>query len=166
MANYKPVILISSLIVAALGGYYIYKTKFKKIEVEEPAEEPVTEPVKATVPAPKTKPKVTAPKADPPRVTTGFATPPTGPQSVAVKAPKMGANLYVLSPKGANAYKTAQASQTNIYKYYPKGAFIGTFLSKAGSMSKVIVEQTTLGIRTNKEVFVPSTEIYEKNYTK
>jgi hypothetical protein len=118
--NYKPIILISGLLVAALGGYYLYQTKFKKKEDEEVAEE-ITPTKVETAPAVSTpKPKVSAPVTPPASVRPpGFVTPPVGPQSAAVKTPKIGANLYVLT-NGANAYKTASASKANIYKYYPK----------------------------------------------
>ena len=162
--NYKPIIIISGLLVAALGGYYLYQTKFKKKEDEEVAEE-ITPAKVETAPAVSTpKPKVSAPVKAPeaPRANPGFVQPPTGPQSVAVKTPKMGANLYVLTD-GANAYKTASAGQANIYKYYPKGAFVGTFLSKKGSFAAIVVEEKNLvGIRVNKEVYVPATAIYVK----
>lgn len=161
--NYKPIIIISGLLVAALGGYYLYQTKFKKKEDE--VEEEITPAKVETAPAVSApKPKVSAPvKApEPVRTAPGFSVPPTGPQSVAVKTPKMGANLYVLTD-GANAYKTASAGQANIYKYYPKGAFVGTFLNKKGSFASVIVEEKNLvGIRVNKEVFIPATAIYVK----
>lgn len=173
MANtkYKPIILISGLLVAALGGYYLYQTKFKKkedeVEEEKAPTQVETAPTNST-PSPKAstnitpKPKVKAPVKETPRANPGFVQPPTGPQSVAVKTPKMGANLYVLTD-GANAYKSAAASQNNIYKYYPKGAFVGTFLSKTGSFAKIIVEEKNLvGIRVNKEVFVPAKDIYVK----
>ncbi len=159
--NYKPIIIISGLLVAALGGYYLYQTKFKKKEDEE-VEEEIT-PAKVEAPPIVSAPKIKAPvkPAEPARPNTGFAQPPAGPQSVAVKTPKMGANLYVLTD-GANAYKSAKVASNNIYKYYPKGAFVGTYLGKSGTFAKIVVEETTLGFKTNKEVFIPATAIYVK----
>ena len=162
--NYKPIIIISGLLVAAMGGYYLYQTKFKKKE-DEVAEEitPAKAEITPAVYSPAPVKKVVAPikTVEPVRSNPGFVQPPSGPVSVLIKTPKMGANLYVLTD-GANAYKTAAIGQANIYKYYPKGAFVGTFLSKTGSFAKIIVEETTLGIRHNKEVFIPAKSIYVK----
>lgn len=167
--NLKPIILISGLIVAALGGYYLYNTKFSKKKNDETAEETTPAQVETspgtivTTIQPKAKPVViknTVPVV--PRPAPGFVTPPSGPQSVAQKTPNKGANLWVLSANGANAYKTAKAGQANVYKFYPKGGFVGTYLGKNGSFASVIVEETTFGIRSNKEVFVPAAQIYVK----
>ena len=181
MANYKALIGISAAIVIGLGGYYLYQTKFKRkeeIEFEEGTEadkqefEEGTEadkqeflnrygsntPPPSPAPKPKPKPSATAPA---PIREPGFVQPPKGPQSVAQKEPAIGAKIFVLSASGANAYKTASATTGNVYKFYKRGKYIGTYLGKKGIFSEVIVQETNaFGITTNKTVFVRSTEIY------
>jgi hypothetical protein len=178
MANskYKPLIFISGLLVAALAGIYLYQSKFKKkLPVsDKPSDADI---VPATMQTPIKSPKAPTIPANPPlrnippeavRPNTGFAPPiPKGPVSVAVKTPKIGANLYVL-PTGANAYKLPAASQANIYKYFPKNAFVGTFLAKTGSFSKILIEGKksdpvfNIPLTANITVFIPSKDLYEK----
>lgn len=170
MANYKLLIGISAALVAGLGGYYLYKTKFKTKEDADdtaPETEPASESPKpiSTVQgkapgATSGKPKVNKPAPTPVR-DPGFVQPPKGPQSVAVKAPAMGTKIFVLSASGANAYKAPAATQANVYKFYKKGAYVGTYLSQRGSFSEVIVQETNaIGMTSNKAVFLRSTEIY------
>lgn len=181
--NFKPLIIVSSLVVLGLAGVYVYKTKFKKKEDEadtKDAEKPST----ATLPqAPigqtniikptPTAPKVVKPMANPkvpvpspPRTNPGFnPVPKNVPKTVAAVQPKMGANLY--SVNGVNAYKTPVASQTGIYKFYKKDAFVGTYLGMADkTFAKVIVEEPLVKngtiLRKNVTVYFKATEIYTK----
>lgn len=157
----KLLIGISAALVAGLGGYYLYKTKFAKKQDEETQEETPEEtpaPVKPVTTKPTVKP---APKTDPPRANPGFVQPPTGPVSVATKTPAMGAKIFALSASGANAYNSAKASKTTLYQYYKKGGYIGTFLGKEGSFAKIVVlDKGIKGMAGGtKVVFVPAKDI-------
>ena len=172
MAKAKLLIGLSALVVAVLGGFYLYQTKFKKVDPpaepkgpEGESETPPTQQPNPTSAAPKPKapaaPKRPVPQDSPPR-SSGFVTPASGPASVAVKAPAMGKNIYVLSD-AANAYKTAKASASNVYKLYKRGALVGTYLSQEGIFSAVIVQcRSALGTNEAKKVYMRSTEIFSK----
>jgi hypothetical protein len=81
--------------------------------------------------------------------TTGFST---------VTTPTVGVKIYA-NTTGANAYKTANSSSSNLYKYYNAGSYIGTFLAKEGSYTKVLVMEPGVFGPTYKPVYVITTNI-------
>ncbi len=71
---------------------------------------------------------------------------------------KMGDKAFS-GKKGANAYKSASANTTNVYKYYAPGKYIGTWLGSDGTFTKIIVEETGTFSNSNKTVWVPTTDL-------
>jgi hypothetical protein len=91
----------------------------------------------------------TLPAAVEPTRTTGFNTTTT---------PTVGVKIYA-NTTGANAYKTASSSSSNLYKYYPSGTYIGTFLAKEGIYTKVAAMEAGIFGPTYKSVYVLTTNI-------
>lgn len=152
----KVGVFISGAAVLGLAAYftYIQLSAFKKKRDAELASQstaisPTIQPIKTV-----TAPTITTPKppvvVTPPRTGTGFATPST--------SPTMGSDVYA-GATGANAYKTASASATNIYKYYSAGSYIGTYLAKDGIYTKVIVTEKGIFSDSNVTVWVLTSNI-------
>ncbi len=132
--------------VAGLAGYFTFNfltdLKAKGDAEKAAADAAANAPKTAVTPSvtPKPAPVVTAP---------GFSTVPTL---------KIGTKIFA-GAKNANAYKSATANSTNIYKYYPAGSYIGTYLAKDGIYSKIIVEETGIFTNSSKTVWVPTADI-------
>lgn len=144
---------IGGVALLGLGGYFAY-LNFKPQKPDETPAPPVPVPDKkpAAVPAKSTAPVSNS--TQPVRDSTGFGAPPPG----GVVIPKMGSKAFA-GASGANAYKSATASQTNIYKYYAKGKYIGTWLATEGAFTKLIVEETGLFDNSNTTVWVPTKDL-------
>lgn len=135
--------------VAGLDGYFTFNF-LTDLKAKGDAEKAAAD---AAANAPKTGSSNTSvPKA--PVVTT----PVTTPGFSTVTTLKIGSKIFA-GAKAANAYKSATANSTNIYKYYPAGSYIGTYLAKDGIYSKIIVEETGIFTNSSKTVWVPTADI-------
>lgn len=154
MSTKKILIWSSVALVIGAGVFFVIKAKNKK-DADEQAKKDAEEIKEAqsasTFSNP--KPKVTA-KPKPTAPPTPKALPPA-------MLPKIGTKLYANGDM--NTYKTAQAGVSNIYKFYHKGDYIGTFLAGAGSPVgyywKVLTEYDSTVGTAFKEIYVIASQV-------
>lgn len=63
---------------------------------------------------------------------------------------------YDAKASGVNTYKTKNPTMANLFKYYPNGSNIGTFLAKDGIFSKVIASEdnTVVWVMTSQIKYI------------
>lgn len=166
----KIIIGIGAALVAAAGIYIAIKKPFKTKEKDtDPASSDAApeEKTKEVEEKQLSRPAITVKKSKPtstvkhaPAPVTKTTTKPvtqTGP-------PPMGTKLF--AHIDMNAYTEPVANRSKLFKFYRKGAYIGTYLAPAsGVFSKVIVQVTNTGFAalanpvSNKTVYIRTNEI-------
>ncbi len=131
-------------LVAGTAGLIYYLNRRKK-EDEKKKEDANVKPVTSTPKPGTVKPvttNVNAPK---------FVGPPASQKPSDVGF--MGTKVFA-GPSGADAYKSASASQVNIEKYFGPGKYIGTVLAPEGIYTKITMEVTGIFSNSFKPVWV------------